>query len=320
MQIDTRGEFHGLGIEISKRRDGYIEVVSPIEGTPAWRAGIQAKDQIVAICPTEKPEDWIEDCKTTKNMTLFDAVKLMRGKRGTRSRSASSARASRSRALHDRARRGEGGVGGGPRCSSRATATCACAPSRSAPRRPREGRSSAVNEGHRRARRAWCSTCATTRAACSTRRCASPTSGSTTADRLHQGPRRRQQQEFRARRRRRAGQLPDRGAGERGQRQRLGDRGRRAPGPGARAGARRAHLRQGLRADRLPARGRLGPAPHHRALLHAGGSLDPGGRHHARHRGLREARVAGEQGSEAEAPPRTRARCRCARRTSSATS
>lgn len=84
MQIDTRGEFHGLGIEISKRGDGYIEVVSPIEGTPAWQAGIKAKDQIVEICPTEKPEDWIEDCKTTKNMSLFDAVKLMRGKRGTK--------------------------------------------------------------------------------------------------------------------------------------------------------------------------------------------------------------------------------------------
>jgi carboxyl-terminal processing protease len=83
MQIDTRGEFHGLGIEISKRRDGYIEVVSPIEGTPAWRAGIKAKDQITAICPTERPEGWIEDCKTTKTMTLFDAVKLMRGKRGS---------------------------------------------------------------------------------------------------------------------------------------------------------------------------------------------------------------------------------------------
>jgi len=83
MQIDTRGEFHGLGIEISKRRDGYIEVVSPIEGTPAWRAGIKAKDQITAICPTVKPEGWLEDCKTTKNMTLFDAVKLMRGKRGS---------------------------------------------------------------------------------------------------------------------------------------------------------------------------------------------------------------------------------------------
>ena len=38
MQVDTKGEFHGLGIEITKRRDGFIEVVSPIEGTPAARA------------------------------------------------------------------------------------------------------------------------------------------------------------------------------------------------------------------------------------------------------------------------------------------
>jgi carboxyl-terminal processing protease len=83
MQIDTRGEFHGLGIEISKRRDGYIEVVSPIDGTPASRAGVRARDQIVAICPTERPDDWTENCKSTKNMSLFDAVKLMRGKRGT---------------------------------------------------------------------------------------------------------------------------------------------------------------------------------------------------------------------------------------------
>ena len=51
--------------------------------TPAWRAGIQAKDQITAICPTDRPEGWLEDCRTTKNMTLFDAVKLMRGKRGS---------------------------------------------------------------------------------------------------------------------------------------------------------------------------------------------------------------------------------------------
>ena len=83
MQIDTRGEFHGLGIEISKRRDGVIEVVSPIEGTPAWRAGIRPQDQIVAICPTERPEDWTEPCRSTKNMDLHEAVALMRGKRGT---------------------------------------------------------------------------------------------------------------------------------------------------------------------------------------------------------------------------------------------
>jgi len=84
MQVDTKGEFHGLGIEISKTRDGYIEVVSPIEGTPAASAGIRARDQIVAICPTEVPADWDDDCRSTKAMTLFDAVNLMRGRKGTK--------------------------------------------------------------------------------------------------------------------------------------------------------------------------------------------------------------------------------------------
>lgn len=83
MQVDTKGEFHGLGIEISKTRDGYIEVVSPIEGTPAYNAGIKSRDQIVSICPTEPPEDWEEECANTKSMTLFEAVNLMRGKKGT---------------------------------------------------------------------------------------------------------------------------------------------------------------------------------------------------------------------------------------------
>jgi carboxyl-terminal processing protease len=84
MQIDTRGEFAGLGIEIAKRRDGYVEVVSPIEGTPAHQAGIKARDQIVAICPAERPKEWTEDCHTTKNMTLVEAVRLMRGAKGTK--------------------------------------------------------------------------------------------------------------------------------------------------------------------------------------------------------------------------------------------
>ena len=83
MQIDTRGEFHGLGIEISKERDGFIVVVSPIEGTPAWRAGIRSRDQIIAICPTEPPEDWTEPCHSTKTMDLHEAVQLMRGPKGT---------------------------------------------------------------------------------------------------------------------------------------------------------------------------------------------------------------------------------------------
>jgi len=83
MQIDTRGEFYGLGIEITKRPDGFVEIVSPIDGTPAARAGLKARDQIVSICPEPRPEDWTSDCKATKTMTLFDAVKLMRGPKGS---------------------------------------------------------------------------------------------------------------------------------------------------------------------------------------------------------------------------------------------
>ena len=83
MQVDTKGEFHGLGIEITKQKNGFIEVISPIESTPAYRAGIMARDLIVKICPTEVPEDWEDDCRSTKSMTLFEAVSLMRGKRGT---------------------------------------------------------------------------------------------------------------------------------------------------------------------------------------------------------------------------------------------
>ncbi|MCP4037820.1 MAG: S41 family peptidase [bacterium] len=83
MQVDTRGEFHGLGIEITKRQGEPIEVVSPIDGTPAERAGIRARDLIVTICPTEPPEDWTEECRGTKNMSLLEAVQLMRGRKGS---------------------------------------------------------------------------------------------------------------------------------------------------------------------------------------------------------------------------------------------
>jgi len=85
MQVDTKGEFHGLGIEITKEQGGFIEVVSPIDGTPASRAGILAHDKITAICPTEVPEDWDEgeECRGTKPMSLFEAVQLMRGEKGT---------------------------------------------------------------------------------------------------------------------------------------------------------------------------------------------------------------------------------------------
>jgi carboxyl-terminal processing protease len=83
MQVETKGEFHGLGIEISKATGEYIEVVSPIEGTPAQRAGIKARDRISSICPTEKPEEWTEPCRGTAEMSLVEAVSLMRGRKGT---------------------------------------------------------------------------------------------------------------------------------------------------------------------------------------------------------------------------------------------
>lgn len=83
MQVETKGEFHGLGIEISKATGEFIEVVSPIEGTPAQRAGIKARDRISSICPTEKPEDWTEPCRGTAEMSITEAVSLMRGRKHT---------------------------------------------------------------------------------------------------------------------------------------------------------------------------------------------------------------------------------------------
>lgn len=71
MQIDTKGTFGGLGIEISLK-DDILTVVAPIEDTPAFRAGILAGDRIVKI----------ED-KYTKDMTLNEAVNLMRGPKDT---------------------------------------------------------------------------------------------------------------------------------------------------------------------------------------------------------------------------------------------
>ena len=72
MQIETEGAFGGLGIEVTIR-DGKLTVVSPIEDTPADRAGIRAGDIIVMI-----------DGEPTQGMALMEAVKKMRGPKGTR--------------------------------------------------------------------------------------------------------------------------------------------------------------------------------------------------------------------------------------------
>lgn len=73
MQIDTSGELTGVGIQITLDKDTKeIVVVSPIEGTPASKAGVQPKDVIVSI-----------DGESTKGMTTEDAVKLIRGQEGS---------------------------------------------------------------------------------------------------------------------------------------------------------------------------------------------------------------------------------------------
>ena len=70
LKVDTEGKFGGLGIEITIK-DGLLTVVTPIEDTPAWKAGIKANDRIVKI-----------NNEITRDMTLTDAVKRMRGKPG----------------------------------------------------------------------------------------------------------------------------------------------------------------------------------------------------------------------------------------------
>ena len=74
LKADTQGEFTGVGIEV-EIRDGWITVVSPLEGSPAHRAGLKTGDRLVAI-----------DGKPTKDVTMHRAVRLMRGKPGTRVR------------------------------------------------------------------------------------------------------------------------------------------------------------------------------------------------------------------------------------------
>lgn len=72
LRESTRGEFGGLGIEISLDETGFVRVVAPIDDTPAYRAGMQSGDLITQI-----------DDTPVKGMSIGDAVNLMRGRPGT---------------------------------------------------------------------------------------------------------------------------------------------------------------------------------------------------------------------------------------------
>jgi carboxyl-terminal processing protease len=71
LQVETKGSFGGLGIEITIK-DGILTVISPIEDTPAYRAGIKAGDRIVKI-----------NEESTKGLNLMECVKRLRGAKGT---------------------------------------------------------------------------------------------------------------------------------------------------------------------------------------------------------------------------------------------
>jgi len=71
LKIGTTGKFGGLGIQVGME-DGFVKVISPIDDTPAFRAGLQSGDLIIRL-----------DGKSVKGMTLNDAVKVMRGDPGT---------------------------------------------------------------------------------------------------------------------------------------------------------------------------------------------------------------------------------------------
>lgn len=71
LQVSATGEFGGLGLEVGME-DGFVKVISPIDDTPAQKAGIESGDLIVKI-----------DNKPVKGLSLNEAVKLMRGKIGT---------------------------------------------------------------------------------------------------------------------------------------------------------------------------------------------------------------------------------------------
>ncbi len=305
LQVSTQGKFGGLGIEVGVE-DGVVRVTSPIEDTPAFRAGIKAGDLIVKI-----------DDTATRGLPLSKAVEKMRGKPGTQvvltvvrkdadtpltftlTREEINVKSVRAKMLEPgygyvrirnfQERTGEdlakalkdfyakGELKGlvldvrsdpGGLLNQAVAVSAAFLP---------EGRARRVH-GRPHAGRAHAPARQQGQFLAARRR-------------LLQGPARRREEgaDGRARRRRhRVG---------------VGDRRGRAAGPQARDRHRQPDVRQGLGADDPAARQQRGPQAHDGALLHAVGPLDPGQGHRARHRGRRRPRQPDPRG-EPRAPPR----------------
>ena len=295
MQVETSGSFGGLGIEITIR-DDVLTVVAPIDGTPAWRAGIQPGDRIVKI-----------EGLATKDMSLADAVKKMRGPKGTKVTITVVREGTKEpfdvalmreviQVQSIKAQELEPGIGYiRIRQFQERTAPDLVAavekfdkggklagPHRGRPvqpgRAPLGGRGGLRGVPRRRQ-----------------------------ADRLHRGAGAEPEHALHRAREARDHGRPAGGARQPGLGVGVGDRGGGDPGSRPRRGHRPADLRQGVGADDHPARGRLGAPAHHRALLHAEGPLHPRQGHHAGHRD-RPARRTRRRSSRARRPCPRRSR------------
>jgi carboxyl-terminal processing protease len=296
LQVDTKGSFGGLGIEITNR-NGILTVVSPIEDTPAYRAGVKSGDQIMKI-----------DGEFTKDMSLVDAVKKMRGPKDTKvtltlkrenlpelfdvtlTREIIKIQSVKSKMLE----KGYGYV--------RVTQF-----------------QERTDDDLERALKTMDKEAGGLQGLVLDLR-NDPGGLLTQAVKVSDlfldsglivytdGRLENQKQKYFAHKPGTWSDFPMVVLVNWRQRERLGDRRRRAPGPQARPRPRHHDLRQGLRADDPPARRHVGAAAHDRALLHAERPLDPGDRHRARHPdgpdlGPGEGRQAGNRADPARGEP-----------------
>ena len=262
LQIDTKGKFTGIGIHITMR-DGFVTVISPIEDTPADKAGIEAGDRIIKV-----------DGQLAKD--LREAVRMMRGPRGSKV-TVTIMRNGIKKPLEFELTRDEI-----PILSVKSIAL-----------KP--------GYGYVRISNFTGTTTQEFEKALEKLESSPPPMKGLVLDLRNngggllnqaisvsdifldkgqilsiKGRDKKNTKVFNATPVGRTAQLPDRGADQRGDRQRLGNRGRSTPGPQTGAGARNHLLWQGLGADGgKPAR-RLGPQAHHRALLYPQRPLHPG--------------------------------------------
>ncbi len=299
MRTQTKGEFGGLGIEVTME-DELVKVITPIDDTPAAKAGVLAGDYDLQDRRPVRPRPEArgrgrKDARPGQHADQADA-------------SCARAPTSRSR-LHDRARHHRGAGG---QVARRGTTSAICASSRS-PRRPIDGPRRRRSRRSRRtfrptSSRASSSTCASIRAVCSTRRSTFPTPSCERGEVVStRGRNPDETRRFNAG----PGDLIGRQAADRPHQRRLGHRRRKssparcricaAPRSSARAPSARVRSRPSSRWRERRA------APDDGALLHAVGPLDPGHRHHARHQGRR---AAAGRSARARWSPRARSSLR----------